>query len=157
MTGLQWFCKSFAELDALTLYRILSLREAVFIVEQACAVMEADGADEAAFHVYAQDASGNIAAYLRFFPPGHVYHGAYAPEARIGRVVTRADQRGTGLGHKAMRVALDEMAARFGNIEIVLSAQTYIQEFYAKHGFVAEGAIYEEDTQPHVFMRKKGA
>ena len=45
-----WFDRTFAELTTAQLYRIIELRERVFIVEQRCVYLDADGVDLVARH-----------------------------------------------------------------------------------------------------------
>jgi predicted GNAT family N-acyltransferase len=47
-----------------------------------------------------------------------------------------------------------QQAQQKGFVEVVLSAQTHAQQFYVRHGFVAEGAEYLDANIPHVLMRK---
>ena len=92
-TALRWACLAFPELDAGTLYALMRQRQEVFIVEQRCAYLDADGADPACAHVLGWDEGGQLQASLRIVPPGLKYD-----EASIGRVVTSLGSRGGGLG-----------------------------------------------------------
>jgi predicted GNAT family N-acyltransferase len=47
-----------------------------------------------------------------------------------------------------------EEARRRGDTEVALSAQTHALGFYRRHGFCAEGEVYEEAGIPHQAMRK---
>jgi predicted GNAT family N-acyltransferase len=60
----------FAELSAAELYRILRLRQEVFVVEQRCAYLDADGYDEASLHAMGRDQDGQVTAVARLLPPG---------------------------------------------------------------------------------------
>jgi len=117
--------KAFAELDLAELYEIMSLRQAVFIVEQTCPYQDADDKDQASHHVMIYDSSNKLAAYARVVPPGL----SYAEYSSIGRVVTSQASRGKGLGRLLMEV--------------------YILQFYTDLGFVAQGEEYLEDDIPH--------
>jgi ElaA protein len=135
-----------ADLDPSTLYALLKLRVDVFVVEQACAYPELDGRDTEpdALHVWLER-GGAPAAYLRILRDAD---GA----ARIGRVVVAKDARGDRLADRLMAAALDLI----GDRPAVLEAQTYLAEFYARHGFVATGPEYLEDGIGHVPMRRPG-
>src|SRR5262249_1999518 len=63
----------FADLDTMTLYRLLKLRVDVFVVEQECAYPELDGRDiePATVHLWAEQ-DGEIAGYLRILDDGGV-------------------------------------------------------------------------------------
>lgn len=131
------------ELTAAQLHDILRLRVDVFVVEQKAAYPELDGRDlrPDTRHLWFEDAGG-VTSYLRVLAdPGGV--------RRIGRVVTAASARGRGLAALLMDAALLTPG------EYVLDAQTYVQGFYARYGFVAEGAEYtDEDGIPHSTMRR---
>ena len=92
-----WRCLPFDALLPRTLYALLQLRSAVFVVEQACAFQDLDGADADCMHLLGERARAGgepeLLAYTRLVPAGLKY-----PEASIGRVVTKPDARGGGLG-----------------------------------------------------------
>ncbi|MEU8634160.1 GNAT family N-acetyltransferase [Amycolatopsis sp. NPDC048633] len=131
------------ELTAAQLHDILRLRVDVFVVEQKAAYPELDGRDllPDTRHLWFEDSSG-VLSYLRVLAdPGGV--------RRIGRVVTAASARGRGLAAQLMDAALLTPG------EYVLDAQTYVQGFYARYGFVAESAEYvDDDGIPHITMRR---
>ncbi|MBC8144574.1 MAG: GNAT family N-acetyltransferase, partial [bacterium] len=82
---LRWQCIPFSELSVEQLYDALHLRELVFVVEQKCAYVDADGHDPRAMHLlgYTASAVPSLVAYARLFAPGVKYK-----EASIGRGVT---------------------------------------------------------------------
>lgn len=131
-----------AALDPQVLHDIVRLRVDVFVVEQACPYPELDGRDvEAATeHVWTTD-GGGVSAYLRVLaePDG---------SRRIGRVVTRADARGSGLSARLVA----DVVARHADVPLVLDAQAYLTRFYAGFGFVASGPEFLEDGIAHVPM-----
>ncbi|MGW4062162.1 GNAT family N-acetyltransferase [Amycolatopsis sp. NPDC004747] len=131
------------ELTAVQLHDILRLRIDVFVVEQKAAYPELDGRDllPDTRHLWFED--GQVLAYLRvLLDPGGI--------RRIGRVVTAAHARGAGLAARLMEAALTIPG------EYVLDAQTYVQGFYARYGFIAEGAEYlDDDGIPHIKMRRR--
>ena len=133
------------------LYAILQLRQRVFVVEQSCPFLDADGADDRAWHLmgWMRDADGRprLGAYARIFAPGAMY-----AEASIGRVCTHPDARRGGMGRALMRRALEEVAAIAPGSAVRIGAQRYLEAFYASLGFVAEGEGYVEDGIPHVEM-----
>ncbi len=137
-----------AALDAPTLYRVLALRAAVFVVEQDCAYLDPDGRDADAWHLLGWEAD-TLAAYLRvFFPtPGE-------PAAHIGRVVVAPTHRGRGLGRAVMREGIRRLEARLGPVPIALSAQAHLRAFYGDLGFEVAGPGYDEDGIPHLPMRR---
>ena len=139
------------ELDAI--YRA---RQQVFVVEQQCAYLDADGADSASFHLAAWASASassapasapQVLAYARIVPPGLKY-----AEASIGRVLTLAAVRGTGLGHELVRRAVAHTGHAFPGHAIRISAQAHLQAFYRAAGFVSVGATYLEDGIAHIEM-----
>ena len=137
-----WRERAFDELTARELYVIMALRQRVFVVEQACAYLDADGADAASRHLWAEEA-GEVCAYCRRVPAGLKF-----AEVSIGRVVTAPEARGTGLGKELMQRAL----AAFGPVPVRIGAQAYLERFYRELGFVPAGEPYLEDGIPHVEM-----
>lgn len=136
-----------AELDAATLYRILALRSAVFVVEQNCVYLDPDGRDlEPGARQLWIEQDGEVVATLRLLTDrdGRV---------RIGRVATTPAARGGGRAAELIQRAL-ELA---GEREIVLGAQSYLADWYARFGFVRDGADYLEDGIPHLPMRRSPA
>ena len=133
-----WRLHPFAELTIAELYAIVSLRERVFVVEQACAYLDADGHDVTARHLWC----GDVTAYARILPAGAKY-----PSMSIGRVVVAPEARGRGLARELM---LRAIAACTGPIE--LGAQAHLEAFYASLGFARTGDVYLEDGIPHVDM-----
>ena len=65
--------KPYNELGLDELYDILVLRQEVFVVEQDCPYLDADGKDQASYHVSGRDASGKLLSYARIVPKGISY------------------------------------------------------------------------------------
>jgi ElaA protein len=136
-----------AELDPATLYGILALRSEVFVVEQDCVYLDPDGRDlEPGARQLWVERDGVVVATLRILRDDE-------RTARIGRVATAKSARGNRFAADLMIRAL-ELA---GTDQVVLGAQSYLQDWYARFGFVREGAEYVEDGIPHVFMRRASA
>jgi ElaA protein len=140
---LRWHDRAFAELTIVELYAITALRERVFVVEQNCPYLDADGVDPASRHLWATSDDGAIHAYCRIVPAGVKF-----PEVSIGRVITAPEARGTGLGKDLMRRALDACGA----VPVRIGAQAHLQKFYGELGFVVSGEPYDEDGIPHIEM-----
>ena len=119
------------------------------MLEQNCAYVDPDAKDCVSHHLWAEDSQGQVAAVARLLAPGVSY-----PEPSIGRVATSSSVRGTGLGRELMRRALLEAERLYPGKELVISAQCYLEGFYADFAFVPEGEAYEEDGIPHIQMRK---
>jgi ElaA protein len=144
-----------AALDVSTLYRILALRSAVFVVEQECVYLDPDGRDlEPDARQVWIERDGEVVATLRLLAEPAVNSAGSRTQApiRIGRVATRADCRGAGLAAALVRRALELCGGRV----VVLSAQTYLADWYARFGFVVDGPEFLDDGIPHVPMRRPG-
>ncbi len=50
--------------------------------------------------------------------------------------------------------ALVALARARGDESVELSAQAYVRAFYARHGFVAYGEVYDDCGIPHQSMRR---
>lgn len=145
---IQWHVKKFGELSVEELYQVLRLRSEVFVVEQDCPYQDLDNADQQALHLLGLTTEG-LAAYTRLFAPG-----VKSDMASIGRVVTAAFARGTGLGRQLMKRSIAEVEAQWGKVPVRISAQQYLQKFYESLGFVQKSDIYLEDNIPHIEMVK---
>lgn len=144
-----WQWQMFDAMDGATVYAVLRLRQAAFIVEQTCPYPDADGRDAEAWHLLGTAPDGALIAYLRLFAP--------TPEmraTRIGRVVTAAAHRGTGLGRALMQQGLAESGRRWPGIDSVVSAQAHLEAFYASLGYLTESVPYDEDGIAHIDMRR---
>ena len=74
------------------------------------------------------------------------------PDGHIGRMAVLKAHRKKGVG-AAMLERLIEAARARGDREVALSAQVHAVPFYRAHGFVEEGADYEEAGIAHQAMR----
>ena len=144
---LRWACLAFPQLDAGTLYALMRQRQEVFIVEQRCAYLDADGADPDCAHLLGRDAGGQLQASLRIVPPGLKYD-----EASIGRVVTSPSLRGSGLGIELMAQGVRHCERLHPARGIRISAQAHLQRFYRRFDFEPVGEPYLEDNIPHIEM-----
>lgn len=146
---MEWQLKPFDALTPGELYALLALRSDVFVVEQNCVYLDADGLDSVALHLWLPGTPNTQAlAVARLLPPGSIY-----PEASIGRVATAGNVRRTGLGRALFQRALDEVAQRWpGPVRIM--AQSYLTRFYRGFGFEIQGNEFLEDGIPHFYMRK---
>ena len=146
---IRWELKSFESLSGVEIYDILSLRDLVFVVEQKCIYLDADGKDKVALHLMGFDDNNSLMAYCRLFAPGLVYE-----EASIGRVATHPSVRRTGLGKALMEQAIAQSDKLFAAHAIRISGQLYLKDFYCNLGFEPFGSVYLEDDIPHIAMRR---
>ena len=147
-SSLVWTSARLQQLTPLELARIYRLRQQVFLIEQNCAYLDADEADEHAYHVAAWAPAHDLPlAYARLVDPGVKY-----AEPSIGRVVTSAAARGTGLGRELVRRVLAVADDVFGGQANRISAQSHLQRFYGGYGYEPVGTEYMEDGIPHIEM-----
>lgn len=146
-----WCCEAFAELGVARLYALLRLRAEVFVVEQRCFYVDADGLDPQCLHLSAWHDDAAL-AYARLVPPG-----LKAERPCIGRVLTAPSARGTGLGHELARRAVQACEAQWPGQGITLYAQAHLRGYYERHGFQAVGDVFDEDGIPHLRMDKDAA
>ncbi len=145
-----WQCAPFGELTPGELYAVMEVRQRVFIVEQQCAYLDADGSDHMAMHLLGWHNTPDglvLSAYARLFPPGVKY-----AEASIGRVLTHPSTRRVGLGRALMREAIERIAEAQWGSAIRVAAQMYLEPFYQQLGFRRVSAPYTEDQIWHVDM-----
>ncbi|MEO1260897.1 MAG: GNAT family N-acetyltransferase [Bacteroidota bacterium] len=146
-----FICKKFQELSLKELYDIMVLRQAVFVVEQDCVYLDADGNDHAAWHLMGFDEQQQLVAYTRLLPKGTTYEKYPA----FGRVVTSPSVRGKGIGRALMEHTLNWMDKIFPAEDVKISAQCYLEKFYRSFGFEVVGEEYLEDGIPHYPMLRK--
>ena len=133
----------FDDLDTPTLYDILRLRSEVFVVEQACAFLDLDGRDQASDTEHAWiNVDGRVVAYLRVLTLDDA-------AVKISRVVTASAERSSGFGRSLMIAAIERFAGR----EVVLDAQSRLEQWYETLGFVRSGERFVEDDILHTPMR----
>lgn len=135
------FVKSFEELDINELYEILRLRVDVFVVEQNCPYPEIDGIDKEAFHIFAKE-DGEIVAYARIYKEDGEVH--------LGRVI--AKERRKGYGNLILNEAIKAACQKYQAEKIIIEAQTYAKDFYAKAGFEQRSQTYMLDGIRHIKM-----
>lgn len=149
---INWRCCRFAALSLRELQFILMARQQVFGLEQNCIYQDIDGCDEVSHHLAAWSPRERMPlAYARLVEPGVKY-----AEPSIGRVVTTAPARGTGLGRELMQRAVAEVRALYPGQGARISAQSHLQAFYGSIGFVSVGEDYLEDGIPHREMLLPG-
>ena len=146
MDNIQWHCKSFTELSIAELYEIMKLRSEVFVLEQNCVYLDADGKDEKSYHFYAVK-NGSIAAYARLLPPNVSFK-----EASIGRLLTAPSERRKGLGIILMQKCIAKTLNLFETTSIKIGGQLYLQFFYEGFQFKQCSEVYDEDGIPHIEM-----
>jgi len=145
---MNWLWLRFPDLGVDNLYDALALRCRVFVLEQG-AYLDPDGIDRVSWHLLGRDDTGELQAYLRVVDPGVKY-----AEPSIGRVITSAECRGSGLGRTLMAEGIERCEAAWPGRGIRISAQAHLARFYGSLGFELIGEPYLEDNIPHVEMLK---
>src|SRR5471032_2454715 len=148
MINWQWL--TFEELGTHTLYEVLALRQRVFVLEQQCLYPDLDGYDQQAMHLLGWrtvDGQRQLAAYLRCLAPGAKY-----TEMSLGRVLTTAAARGTGIGRQLLEQGIARAEALHPGHHFRIGAQLYLEKFYASFGFQTVTAPYDEDGIMHIDM-----
>ena len=144
-------CKPFGELSTEELYRIMWLRQEVFIVEQNCVFSDLDYKDQKAWHCMAKKSDGQIVAYTRLFDENDYYEGFLS----IGRVVSIPTERKEGFGRKVFDFSVKKVNELFGNKPVKIGAQAYLEMFYESFGFKSINQDYIEDGIEHKLMVKE--
>lgn len=118
------------------------VRTAVFVHEQGIpAELEWDEADASSLHCVAR-LNGEVVGTGRLLADGH-----------IGRMAVLPAQRRSGVGGRIL-ARLVAAAAERGHEAVELSAQVTALTFYRRHGFMAQGEVYDEVGIAHQRMRR---
>lgn len=142
-----WKLKTFDQLTTTEMYNLLSLRTAVFVVEQNCPYQELDGKDQLAQHLWLENEAGEVVALCRLLPQGLSFD-----EASIGRVLVNPAYRGENWGRALVKAAL-EVLQQAGEDAVTIEAQYYLRDFYRGFGFVENSEPFDEDGIKHVNMK----
>ena len=137
--------KPYNDLSKDQFFDILKLRIEIFVVEQCCYYQELDNEDKEAFHVSIYN-DGIIVAVGRIIPNLH------NKEVKIGRIAVKIEHRKKGLAYKMMKDIMNFISKKYKNFSVLLSAQTYLIEFYQLFGFKEIGNTYLEDGIEHINM-----
>ena len=122
--------------------QLRQLRETVFIIEQQVSREEEwDGLDPDCLHVLARTPDGTA-----------IGTGRLSPTGKIGRMAVLAPWRGQGVG-SALLQALIDLAREKHMTRLYLHAQVSAIPFYERHGFIAQGPLFEEAAIEHRKMQ----
>jgi ElaA protein len=138
--------KHFSELSTTELYKILQLRQDVFIIEQNCIYADLDNVDLNCYHLM-MIKNSELICYCRIIAPGIKYKSS-----SIGRVIVRPKYRGNKLANSLMKESISCCRKAWKNFGISISAQAHLKDFYSSLGFKQQGEIYDEDGIPHLKM-----
>jgi predicted GNAT family N-acyltransferase len=137
---------AFGTEDRASMAQARRLRETVFCGEQGVdPALEWDGLDDRAVHFLLwEDDTAMATARVRR------YHGAL----KIERVAVYREHRGRGVGRMLMDyiVYVLRRLTESEPARVILHAQTAVEDFYRRLGFVPEGNVFVEAGIPHVAM-----
>ncbi len=137
--------KEFNSLTASDIYKILKLRQDIFIIEQDCIYEDIDNLDQSSEHLMLFDGE-TLVAYSRIVPPGKKFE-----DYSIGRIIVEKGYRGKNFGREIVKKSLSILKER--NADIVrIEAQEYLLDFYTSLGFRAISDSYPVDGIPHIEM-----
>ena len=145
---INWQLYQYSELSKELLYKILKIRQEVFIIEQNCNYLDADGIDQYSSHLLGS-VNGELIAYMRIVNPGKIYKNL-----SFGRILVKKKYRNEGIGKKLMVKAIALFELKYSNI--IISAQFYLLDFYKDFDFKPIGNKYLEDNIPHIKMIRHG-
>ena len=140
----------YSQLNIDHFHDIIALRIKIFVIEQDCPYQDLDGKDKVGYHLFYTNNKDEVVAATRILPQNISY-----AEVSIGRVVVDKDYRGLGLGDLIMKESMNFVQAEFGQVNIRLSAQKHLENYYGKHGFASTGKEYLEDGIPQIEMLYK--
>jgi len=143
---MQYQLKTFEALTNIELYKLLKLRQEIFIIEQACIYPDMDNKDENAHHLLAFDGD-KLLGCLRILDKGVSF-----AEISIGRIVVSKSDRGRGIAKEMMQRALTFIKHELGETHIKISAQTVAVPFYEGLDFQIVSTEYLDDGILHVDM-----
>jgi predicted GNAT family N-acyltransferase len=125
----------------------LRLREALLRKPLGLTVTDEELADDARRRHFCALANGAVIATVSMRPLG-------AHTLQLRQMAVAPEWRGKGVGARLLAHA--EAWARSQEYAfIILNARIGAEGFYAKHGYVAQGEPFEENTIPHIRMTKR--
>lgn len=143
---MNWKIKKFNELSVEELYKILGLRNEIFIIEQECIYLDCDNKDFKSYHLFLEE-NDEVIAYLRILEKGVSFD-----EVSIGRVSVKKSYRGKGISRELMLKGIHFIENDLNEDTIKIQAQAYLLKFYISLGFKKVSEGYLEDGIPHINM-----
>ena len=128
--------------------KVFVVRGIVFCGEQQLPYsVDRDEHDFSAVHVLGQVGDEPVAAGRIRFVDGC---------AKLERLAVRKEYRGRGFGHLLAEFMI-KTAEDKGFPTCKVHARVYFKDFYAKHGFQAEGEVFQEIGIDHLLMVRNGS
>ncbi|WLT38251.1 GNAT family N-acetyltransferase [Synechocystis sp. B12] len=144
---INWSWQQFNNISGEVMHEMLALRQEVFVVEQGCLYLDADGLDKQSWHLFGRTNDQQLVAYARLNFPNTRY-----PEPSFGRVLTSKAIRGMGAGRKIVAACIQKSLREYPNLDLRISAQAHLTEFYAEFGFTKVGDPYDDHGIEHISM-----
>ncbi len=145
--NITWHWRQFNDISGPEMHEILVERQRVFVVEQACAYQDADELDPHAWHLLGRGSSGALAAYARIVQPGKKHR-----MPALGRILTLKPFRSKGLGRQLVKTCIEKCTLEYPGMDIFISAQTYLINFYQGFEFTPTGSPYDDEGIEHIDM-----
>lgn len=134
----------YRRLDTDTLYQLIQLRIATFIVEQKSIYQDLDNKDLSASHAFLKH-NHTIVAYARIIEVD-------PSTLQFGRFLTAAACRRQGYGKIFIAHLMHHFKSKHQGKNLFIEAQSYLKHFYENYGFKVIGDPYELDGIPHLSM-----
>lgn len=149
-TDIKWVIKAFDALTTRELYRILQIRNEIFVVGQQILYCDVDDLDMEAIHLMGI-IDDKMIAYCRIFGPGII-----EPDAcNFGRVGVIPSERGKGYGKSLIYQVQQYLGLRWPKLTTIIHAQHYLETYYADLGFQRCSGVYDIVSIPHIDMEWK--
>lgn len=140
---MQWIhARSLDDLSSEDLYKMLKLRQDIFIIEQECIYDDIDNIDLVCEHLLLKDDT-DVIACSRIVPENRKFE-----HPSIGRIAVHKMYRKRGLGKEMVLKALDVIAKKNLNT-VIIEAQSYLLDFYESLGFNKISEAYPVDGISH--------
>ena len=149
-----WESKRFAQCSADDVFEFSKLRTDIFFLEQQCTEEELDEWDRHPLtdHIWCRS-DGQMIGYARVVRREHGDPIDLEVTTSIGRVVVDERFRGKGLASALVKKCLEVI----GDEDVVLHAQDYVTDLYAKYGFEEFGEPFDEAGIVHRRMVRRAA
>lgn len=143
---MKWiYHKNFNHFKPDQLYRVLKLRQDIFIIEQDCIYPDLDLLDQKSEHLLCLE-DDELIGYLRIVPKGLKF-----PEVSIGRIIVSQSHRNRGVGKILVQKGIDQVLSD-GDQTIRIEAQAHLEKFYTDLRFSKTSKPYDVDGIPHIEM-----
>ncbi|ASZ09373.1 GNAT family N-acetyltransferase [Mesoplasma chauliocola] len=137
--------KKYDELNNKEIWEIFKNRSEVFVVEQEWLACDIDENDLIATHMMIKNQEDEIVAYLRIFKLDD-------QTITFGRVLTPIKFRGLSYGKDLLFNATKWIKANYPQMNIKISAQYRLLNFYKSFGFIEASDVYDDDGIEHIKM-----